>query len=271
MEELSLEKSKKIQLEILECIDEFCRKENIQYSIAYGTLLGAVRHHGFIPWDDDIDIVMLRSEYDRFVASYRSERYPLITGDRISNHLHVVVSDSHTVVEYPKGSSDAFFYKGGLWVDVFPLDTVPEDLDKYNVLRKSISTRRKLQKLGELPNLRNQNSPKWKKMAKRMIYYLLHPFKDYNGKKALGLLQKYNNTNSSKVASLSVWYWTHSEFMPKSWFTDFCELEFEGRRFKAVKSYDEYLRSLYGDYMKLPPVEERKGKHKYKVYSRTGI
>lgn len=268
MKELSLEESKRIQLGILVSIDNFCRSNNIQYSIAYGTMLGAVRHKGFIPWDDDIDIVLLRPEYERFVATYHDERYQIIKGEGISNHLHVVVSDNHTMVEYPKGSSDAFFYRGGLWVDVFPLDVVPEDDKGFHSLRKSISQRRILQKLGELPSMGNPNSPIWKKIAKRMLYYLFRPFKDYNGRVALNLLQKYNNEQSSKVASLSVWYWTNSKSMPKAWFEDFCEMEFEGHFVMAVKAYDDYLKSLYGNYMKLPPIEERKGKHGYKAYRR---
>ncbi len=266
MKELSLEESKKSQLGILVCIDKFCRKNNIQYSLAYGTLLGAVRHKGFIPWDDDIDIVMLRSEYEKFIATYNDVRYNLIKGDGISNHLHVVVSDSHTVVEYPKGSSDAFFYKGGLWVDVFPLDLVPESDADYYTLRKSISRRRVLQKLGELPNFQNENVNVLKKMARRILYYLLNPFKDINGNAALRLLQKYNNSKSSRVASLSVWYLSHNIPMPKKWFEEYCELEFEGIKFKSTKSYHDYLVSLYGDFMKLPPEEERQGKHHYKAY-----
>lgn len=264
MKKLTIEESKRYQLDILKSIDKFCRVNSINYSLAYGTLLGAVRHKGFIPWDDDIDIVMLRPDYDRFVSSYSDERYKLIDGKDMANHLHVKISDCQTRLEFPKGSSDEFYYKGGVWVDVFPLDKVPEDNEEYQKLKKQITRRVLYEKFGARPTCHAKSSLK-KKVAKRLLYYVFRPFRAVNGKKALSLLQKYNNSNSSKVASLSVWYLSHSS-MPKEWFNDYCELEFEGHSFMAVKSYHEYLVSLFGDYMQLPPVEQRKPKHHFDVY-----
>jgi len=263
---LSLEESKKCQLDILIHIDNFCRANNISYSIAYGTLLGAVRHKGFIPWDDDIDIVMLRPDYEQFVATYHDDRFKLILGKDIANHLHVVVSDNTTRVQYPKGTSDDIFYKGGVWVDVFPLDKVPENQIKYNLLRYSISYRRLLQKMGELLPLSANQRHFWKKIIRYPLFFILHPFKDYNGNKALKLMQKYRNSESTKVASLAVWYLSNNKSMPIEWFQNFCELEFEGNFFYATTKFHDYLVSLYGDYMKLPPEEERKPKHLYDAF-----
>lgn len=252
MEKITLEESKQYQIGILSSIDAFCRSHDINYSIAYGTLLGAARHRGFIPWDDDIDIVMLRKDYDRFVENYSDEHYRLVRGENIANHLHVVVTDPSTVVKFDEGTTDALFYKGGVWVDVFPLDNVPDDDGKYEKIKKKIYQRRFLQRYGEVSPV-NKGDRVIKKFVKRIVHVFLALTKDYNGAKALKLMRTYNTTNTNKVANFAVWYLKNNQSIPSKWFDDYIELEFEGRRFRAIKNYIDYLVSLYGDWQKLPP------------------
>ena len=116
-EPLTIDEIHGVALEIMKDVDRFCRDNNIPYSLACGTLLGAVRHKGFIPWDDDVDLFMLREDYDRFISSYKSDKYNLIALG------YAKVVDPTTSV---KDDSTSFNY--GVFVDIFPLDHVPEDM-----------------------------------------------------------------------------------------------------------------------------------------------
>lgn len=265
MENITLEESKKYQIGILSSIDAFCRLHGINYSIAYGTLLGAARHRGFIPWDDDIDIVMLRKDYDRFVDSYCDEHYHLIRGENIANHLHVVVTDPSTVVYFDEGTTDALFYKGGVWVDVFPLDNVPDDNSEYERIKKKIYKCRFLQRYGEISPV-NKGDGFIKKLVKCMVHIFLSFTKDYHGAKALKLMRTYNTANTYKVANFAVWYLKNNQSIPSKWFDNYIEIEFEGRKFRAIKNYIDYLVCLYGDWQKLPPPSEQVPKHNYVAY-----
>lgn len=265
MKKLTLEDSKTYQLGILDSIDTFCKSNNIKYSIAYGTLLGAVRHHGFIPWDDDIDIVMPREDYTRFVNLYQDSHYVLLTGDKIANHLHVVVTDPSTVVEFKPGTSDALFYRGGVWVDIFPLDKVPSSEDKFELLKKQIARRRIMQRYGELSPI-NKSDNVIKKGIKCIIHRILSLFAGHNGKAALRLMEKYKNEETDKVANLAVWYLKSNKSIPSEWLDYYVTLDFEGKSYQCFSQYHDYLVNLYGDYMKLPPPDERVPKHDYIAY-----
>ena len=206
-----------------------------------------------------------RQDYDRFVESYSDEHYRLVRGENIANHLHVVVTDPSTVVKFDEGTTDALFYKGGVWVDIFPLDNVPDDDGKYEKIKKKIYQRRFLQKYGEVSPV-NKGDRVIKKFVKRIVHVFLALTKDYNGAKALKLMRTYNTTNTNKVANFAVWYLKNNQSIPSKWFDDYIELEFEGRRFRAIKNYIDYLVSLYGDWQKLPPPSERVPRHNYEAY-----
>ena len=252
MEKLTLEESKTYQLGILDSIDTFCKLNGIRYSIAYGTLLGAVRHHGFIPWDDDIDIVMPREDYSRFVSQYQDNHYVLLTGDKIANHLHVVVTDPSTFVEFKPGTSDALFYRGGVWVDVFPLDYVSKNEEKFELQKRQIAKRRILQRYGEISPV-NSSDGGIRKAFKLIIHKFLSLLVALNGKASLKLMKKYNDENTGKVANLAVWYLKTNKAVPSEWFEQYVTLDFEGRKYQSISHYHDYLASLYGDSMKLPP------------------
>lgn len=247
-------------LKVLKHVASFCDEKGLRYSIAYGTLIGAVRHQGFIPWDDDIDIIMPREDYEKFVALYNDTNYKMIKGDGLSNHLHVVVSDPQTIVEF-KSQYDSFFYKGGVWVDIFPMDLVPDSKAEYMKLRNRIKRACKLQHIAEISIKRNNcliNA------ASLFIHIVLFPFRNLLGRRAQKLMVS-SIKQSDTCANLSLWYLNYPP-IPSKWLETYEELEFEGTRFKVLSNYHEFLTKVYGNYMQLPPEEDRIPRHSYKAY-----
>ena len=216
-----------IELGILEDIAGFCDAHGIRYTLSGGTLLGAIRHKGFIPWDDDADIAMLRPDYDRFVREYESPRFKLLsigTGTYAGTYAKVV--DPGTVVR-EKGVSG----KTGVWVDVFPLDGAP--------------------RRGYCPLA---TSGFWKRY-RSVLKYRNHPLlRD-------GVSPKEFVDSSPFVGFIGGSGYTVRETVPRAVVDSFVPVSFEGRTFSAMKGWDEYLSSLYGDYMTPPPPEKRKPIH----------
>lgn len=126
--ELTLEEKQEILFEILKDIDRFCRANDIKYSLSDGTMLGAVRHGGFIPWDDDADICMLREDFDRFASTYRSDRFEMLyktTSDHANFYGgYIKINDPQT---YSGNTNKKNLFNHGVTVDIFPFDGVPEE------------------------------------------------------------------------------------------------------------------------------------------------
>lgn len=254
--EINEEDCKRIELGILIDIDAFCRRNNINYSIAYGTLIGAIRHKGFIPWDDDIDIIMRRDEYERFMKLYHSNDYELVEEKDVPNHLHSRVSDPSTHLVFSRSMRANKIYKAGLWVDVFPIDKVPEDIVRYKKIKKKVRRLFLLQCVGEV---------KGYNIIHNIAHFFLKPFVNFFMKLSQKEIIKYNNTNSSSVAALSLWHTNFPPF-PITYLDDYVDVVFEGYTFKCIRNYDAFLRGIYGDYMQKPPKEQRVAHHYYKAY-----
>lgn len=257
---MTIKEVQQVSLEILKDVHEFCVKNKIKYSIAYGTLIGAIRHKGFIPWDDDIDIIMMRDEYERFVSTYKSEKYVLIHGENMSNHLHVVVSDLSTTLKFPNSPSNRKFYKGGVGVDIFPIDKVPDNENAYWRLLKRIWFFMRLQRIGEVIDKRSM-------LASQIAHSFLWPFRNMFGAIGKKMMYQSNKRVSQTVGNLSLWYLRYPSF-PAYYMDVFVDVEFEGHHFKAIKNYDDFMRGIYGDYMKLPPENQRIPRHSYIPYWR---
>lgn len=248
--------------EILKDIDSFCRKNNIRYSLAEGSLIGAVRHHGMIPWDDDIDILMLREDYERFRSTFSSGQFVLQEYDYKYNSwfLCVKVVNPKTIVKINETGAEPH----GLWVTVFPIDNAPDSDDDLKKMEDNI---RRFQKLFRT---RNFFWIKKRGLLKNMFMYLLHivllPYsKDYWHNRAEQEIIKYNGKETQKRGSFS--FWMHGPWIcPSSTFDEYIDADFDGEKFRIIKKYDDYLRCQYGDYMQLPPEEHRVPKHDYRVF-----
>jgi len=254
-----------VSLDILKDIHSFCKKENIKYSLAYGTLIGAIRHKGFIPWDDDVDIMMPRPDYERFIKTYQSAKgYELLPeGEESMIAMARVYDVQRTYVSMPQ--SPWCKKKVGVWIDIFPMDGAENDFTAftnrvnriYDLWRKQILYRKSQISFniskGIIENLR---------LLKRKITN-----KKYN--KNLEQIQlvksiKFGSTNF--VTSLTVPECKEKEYYPISYFKDYVEVKFEGNNFFSIKEYDKFLNYVYGDYMQLPPEEDRKPKHTFNTY-----
>ena len=260
--QIDLNEQKKIQLKILQSIDFFCKKNNIKYFAAYGTLIGAVRHHGYIPWDDDVDVFMLREDYERFLSLYRddilsvqkdaTDKYPF---------LFSKVFDSRTIV-YEKNMQSSL---SGVYIDIFPLDFVPEnDFERLKYVKK-------LTLLYNLINVkirkRMQRHTFLKTFVSDIIYVLLK-FVNVNFLKKIGrrLVKSCSEKKSNYVGCLAIWTYLKKEKYPLELFDDILYMEFEDISIPVPKRFHELLTLIYGDYMQLPPAEKRINSHGCKAF-----
>lgn len=255
MRYLSLDEIKEIELNILVKFDEFCKKENLYYILAGGTLLGAIRHKGFIPWDDDIDVIMPRDDYNRFLKLIEEgktlESLDLLQpGDKGYFYPFVKLCDNRTVALMEDNTS-----QHGIWIDIFPADELPADDTELKKLFKKarfwravvISMTTRL--CGE-PNIK-------KKIAKALLMIFANVIgKKSVVKKASSISQSYNGTNCEYLGCV-VWGYGPGERMRKDEFFSKCKVEFEKHFFNGPYCWHKYLTGLYGDYMQLPPIEKR--------------
>ena len=263
MKEIEKEAYKRIPLKILIHFADFCEKNNIRYSLAYGTLLGAVRHKGFIPWDDDIDVIMPRADYERFKSIYHSERYPFSDITVNKNHLNAMgkVYDSNTIF-----SSNGVIRSYGLFIDVFVVDNFPTNVKER--LRWQKWTRflmflnfTKNSDLNSFLRTRKRFLGK----AKIVMHKLLPVPRTFIQKKISMLSQKYNDSPTGLVG-ITMSRDNPFDTYPSDFFEVYTDVDFEGHKFKAISQYDAWLKICYGDYMQLPPIEKRVGKHRITAY-----
>ena len=250
MEPINLEEKKKIILDIMTDIDEFCRENSIPYVISSGTLLGAVRHGGFIPWDDDADMFMLRKDFDRFIDTYKGRKYHVLYNtdnpDEFLKVGYAKISDPATKV-----LSRKTLVKFGVNVDLFPLDNVPDDPDERNRhMDKAMKIRRLLH--------HRQN--------KDFISYLIsyHHSLEWWWNKCDEIIRNPKYNDSHLVAHILGARNKRTVF-DRKWFENLKDIEFEGRIFKTFADTHSYLTMVYGDYMTPPPPEQQKG-HVGEIY-----
>lgn len=267
MREVSIEGLKKISLDILIFIDAFCRNNEIEYFIIFGTLLGAVRHKGFIPWDDDIDVGMTRNNYNRFIELMQKQsKYNIICMETDPNYYFAFarVSDDNTILRMTHIRE---IHNLGVFVDIFPYDNCAP-FDEHKAWGEECSMYRKKAML-TIPHTAHYHEHSFGTIARiikkfpQRLYYGEKNFQFYC-KQWQDCLMRYNNQESDCIVS------QRPKFpFPKKIIKPFVELEFERHMFKAPADYHEYLRIKYGnDYMELPPVEQRVTKHHFKAYWR---
>lgn len=268
MKEIFIDDIRKIQLEIMDFIDTLCRGKGIRYSLSGGTLLGAVRHKGYIPWDDDIDIFMLRPDYERFVSEVMQSgntRYRILSPftDDAYYYPFTKLCDSQTRI---MERNDCPLHEMGVYVDIFPVDGLPNDKKQ----RKCYWNRNRiLKRLNTMVYQKKASGENFIKRAFRSVMFVLFRLMRPNclAKYLNNLSTKYDVEKSEFVA-VSVFGYGEKEQLPVSVFSEFGDIPFEQKQYMAIKNYDLYLSSIYGDYMTLPPVEQRQAKHEFRAFVR---
>lgn len=254
--ELTPEQTKKLQEELLEILIEFdriCRKRNIPYFLYGGTLLGAVRHKGFIPWDDDIDVAMLRKDYNEFKKvvneELNTEKFFFQTQETDKNYNWVFGRLRKQNTLFIRYGQQHLNHHNGIFLDVFPLDNISESrmLQKTTIFMAKFCKRILWSSVG-------------KKQSDFIITRYLYTLLDKIPKKMIVELFELfaiSNRDTSLLVGHSI---SHAIFQRK-WLDTSCELEFEGYKYYVPFFYNKILKDRYGNYLELPPEEERRGHH----------
>lgn len=258
--ELSLQDIKGITLAVLIHFRDFCNENSIKFYLSNGTLLGAVKYGGFIPWDDDIDVLMPRKDYERFIELYKdSDKYKLFTRKRMSDYKfpYAKLCDMNTrKIECNINSGVDL----GVDIDIFPLDSCSE-----HILNPSLQRKLSLSQKGCMLSkfISSEGKPVYKRLIIECCKFLGFEF---FCKRLENIVKKEADKKCEYMGCLMWPIYGKREIIPAEAFRNTVEVEFEGEIFPAPYGYDTYLHSLYGDYKKDPPIEKQKTHHKYIAY-----
>ena len=267
--ELSVEDVKKYQLDILKVVDAFCKEKGIRYFMGYGTLLGAVRHQGYIPWDDDIDIVMLRKDYDLFVKEFNhndSNAYELLHSSN-SKDFPYEFAKVHNKRTFLKEES-AIEHDMGINIDVFVLDGVgDEKAYAYEIAKKTKKYEKILSWKYLIPNSKKKR-PIHKAIGVAFLKMLSKTKTIHECTSKVDQIVKKYSKEGKYIADICQAYFGEQEILEKSWFNETIELAFEDCKFIAPKEYDKILTTWYGDYMQPPTIEHQVTHHSFIAYTK---
>ena len=266
--EISIEELKNIELDLLNQFHNICEEQGFRYSLGGGTLLGAVRHKGFIPWDYDIDVMMPRPDYDEFIKYSLSHDVPFKIlsweTDKSYADMSAKLYNLNTVLE------DENIIEGnkiGVNIDIFPIDGLANTYKKAVKKFKSTSFKRNLLIATHWKHYFKSKTHAWYYEPFRFAFFVLS--RCVNKSKLFDKIQKkYTKIDFNKVnfAAAIGGAYREKEILPQDVFTEFIELPFEDCNFKAIKQYDKYLSAIYGDYMKLPPKDKQISHHSFKAF-----
>lgn len=256
-------------IEILDYIKLICEQEKISYSLAYGTLLGAVRHGGFIPWDDDVDVCMLRADYDKFVHLLKRQnngRFRIMDSSNNDTYYYCFAKLVDFETEAYSFNDDICRIRDdGVNIDIFPIDNCPSEPKEFEEFHSKLRRVNRLRALSIRKKMpKGKNALSTLALCVIMFYTKLFGHKHWV-KKYDKLMRTYNSINLDMGTSFPT---TRSikELIPLSQFKNMKSIEFEGKMYSCFSDVYSYLENRYGDYMKLPPENERVAPHEYIAY-----
>lgn len=264
---VSIPDQKTIMLNILDEVDRFCSQNDLTYYLSYGTLLGAVRHKGFIPWDDDVDIVMMRNDYEKFCRTFndgRTDSLRLMSMNDTEGYrlLYAKVCDTRTLlIESVRDPIEL-----GVNIDIFVNDFLSDDLKKA---KDVVHANRRLFNMMNLMTVADKEGrAKYKKIVLRFLRFLIGIV---GVEKILKRIEKKSRkyerqTDSSYCGSVTSLYYNEKEITETKWWGKGVKVDFEGKQYNAPSDCHSVLKAFYGDYMQLPPVEQRVTHHTRDVY-----
>ncbi len=271
MKKLNMREIQEVSLEILKVVADICEKENLRYYLTYGTLIGAIRHKGFIPWDDDIDIAMPRQDYEKLLEYFRNNA---------EKYKHLELFDIRTCPDYPymiaRVSDNRYVidvknekpYGMGVFIDIYPLDGLGQT--KEEALKYGLKGDR-------WSSLCYQSTRKryaveiTKGFIRKVVKFPAFLVAKIVGKKyfvkKLSMLAAQKNYEDCNYVGCIVWLQGGmKDIFKKEWFGDYIRVPYEKYEFRVPVGYDEMLTHIYGDYMELPPEEDRIGHHYYDAF-----
>ena len=261
-------------LDILSYVDRWCTTNGLNYYLIYGTLLGAVRHKGFIPWDDDIDIAMPRKDYEIFMAKFNDGTNNRYRAVNIANtpgyylQFGKVVDNSTLLKERLNGGIDL-----GVYIDVFPLDNLCADNNEKGSLDVARNLINRIKPYKDILNAKLHPWDKKRTLMRNVIASLISilPFsKRFVIDKIDKIARIYEDANNPEYVGIVVFnIYRGREALKNEWFNKLIKMDFEGRMFSVPEGYDFILTRTYGDYMTPPPEKERISHHHYEVYKLT--
>lgn len=243
----TLRKAQLRMLDMLVAVDTICRKHEIPYWIDFGTLLGAVRHKGFIPWDDDVDICVLEKDYKKIrklLIDELPQQYVFqdTTTDKYAFFLYGRVRDTKSYCYYRHFTK---LKEQGLWIDIFRYEDIPSAKMKNFV---DFFYRRAYHEIHHFGDV--EYTTKFEIYTKRILAYILYPFA-YSAKKIVQFFGEH-----STKGLMGRWTITNQVYHKENIFP-LTEIEFEGHKFFAPGKWHEHLTGIYGNYMQVPPPEKR--------------
>lgn len=259
-----IEKVHHIQLEMALEVKRICEKHHIKYSIIAGTLLGAVRHKGFIPWDDDLDIGMLRNDYERFIVVCKqelSDDYFLQTWETDTGFALPIAKLRKNGTRFVEKNSSEASLHCGIYIDIFPFDNVPTGMLRRVLQDRSTYLLKRIL-------LIKMDYKVWKEneFMKKITYKIIKVLSSFQTVKQIKMLLYKtmivnNSKDSKKVVTFGGAYGYKKESLKKEWLENLMEIDFENDILLAPVNYEEYLTYFYGDYMTPPPKNIRYNRH----------
>lgn len=265
--ELSLEQVKQIEIDLLEAVDSICKQEEFRYSMGGGTLLGAVRHRGFIPWDDDIDIMMPRPDYNAFLQYCFTHDVPFKIkaweNDKTYTDLSAKIYNPDTVTEDENFEGERI----GVAIDVFPIDGLGDTYKKAQKAFRSTAFKRELLVAANWKKFFRSKTHAWYLEPIRFGMFVISRFVNKQ-KLFASVLRKYETIDFDTTAFAAAvgGSYREKEILPRAVFSEYITLPFEDKEFQAIADYDTYMKSIFGDYMTLPPEEKRVSHHTFTAY-----
>jgi len=267
---LGIRDTQLISLEILKFITNICEVQKFRYCLMYGTLIGAIRHKGFIPWDDDVDIMMPRTDYENllyYLTKHKDELgpYQVFNRNTCKNYIYAITRISDSRYEIIKEDED--MHGMGVFIDIYPYDGLGNSfekalikLNKSRLLCDSIVSHRKIN------SIQNYNLNNILSFLKKSIRNKVYGINYYH--KKLNRLKNNDNYDESNYVGPLMWYFTKPEkvLFKRSLFDNLIKVPFEDHSFYVPSDYDKLLKQEYNNYMELPPEECRVGHHNYKTY-----
>lgn len=271
MEKMTLEEVQEETLKLLIIFDEICKKINVQYFIMWGSLIGVIRHNGFIPWDDDLDVMMKRKDFDKLMDY-------LSTNDLGHIKLANRMNSKNYVYNIPRLYNSNFVYKStrkedkeielGIFIDIYPLDNYGDNEHIINTVYKKLH-RHKRNYYVYIGGYKHNNS------LKQFIMDIQHKYLNWKYKgtycqiienKTKKVLKKYTS-DQDRYVGVATWDAnSYPLYFKKELFDEIIYKDFEGILVPIPKNYDAILKQTYGNYMQFPPVEEQKPSHNYIIF-----